>query len=213
VSDAFADDARLYLRSILPLVREVRPNDQVQGGVALRAYEGEVWVHPYLFRQVCRNGAVVAWATQSRHVEGLDQLATDVSAETLREAVRACCAADAFTTAAEAMRTAADVHADSILALIPLLSRWPAAQWVQLLVQIEDRFRNEGDLTRFGLMNAVTSLARDTRDPDLRWRLEELGGGVPVATTPTLPDDQAAAWLAGARPAPARKRRRAVTVG
>jgi transposase len=31
----------------------------------------------------------------------------------------------------------------------------------------------------FSLMNAVTSLARDERDPELRWRLEELGGAVP----------------------------------
>ena len=30
-------------------------------------------------------------------------------------------------------------------------------------------------------MNAVTSVARDTRDPELRWRLEEFGGGIPVA--------------------------------
>jgi hypothetical protein len=27
-------------------------------------------------------------------------------------------------------------------------------------------------------MNAITSLARDTRDPERRWRLEELGGGM-----------------------------------
>jgi hypothetical protein len=29
-------------------------------------------------------------------------------------------------------------------------------------------------------MNAVTSVARDTRDPELRWRLETFGGGIPV---------------------------------
>jgi hypothetical protein len=33
-------------------------------------------------------------------------------------------------------------------------------------------------------MNAVTAVARDTRDPGLRWHLEELGGGVPAAVTP-----------------------------
>jgi hypothetical protein len=43
-------------------------------------------------------------------------------------------------------------------------------------------------------MNAVTSVARDTQDPDLRWRLEELGGGLPVERCPTTdPDDVAAA--------------------
>jgi len=37
-------------------------------------------------------------------------------------------------------------------------------------------------------MNAVTSVARDTRDPELRWRLEELGGGIPAMLVPD-PDD------------------------
>jgi hypothetical protein len=30
----------------------------------------------------------------------------------------------------------------------------------------------------FGLVNAVTSVARDQKDPQVRWRLEELGGGI-----------------------------------
>ena len=34
-------------------------------------------------------------------------------------------------------------------------------------------------------MNAVTATARDTRDPDLRWRLEEFGGGIPALLKPT----------------------------
>jgi hypothetical protein len=33
-------------------------------------------------------------------------------------------------------------------------------------------------------MQAITSVARDSRDPDLRWELEELGGGVAAATSP-----------------------------
>jgi hypothetical protein len=38
----------------------------------------------------------------------------------------------------------------------------------------------------FGFMNAVTAVARDTRDPETRWRLEELGGAVPLVR-PTRP--------------------------
>ncbi len=45
-------------------------------------------------------------------------------------------------------------------------------------------------------MNAVTSVARDTRDPVTRWRLEELGGQIAV-TQPGAPvlDDGAAALI------------------
>jgi hypothetical protein len=38
-------------------------------------------------------------------------------------------------------------------------------------------------------MNAVTSLARDSRDPDDRWRLEELGGGIGARLRPQKPAD------------------------
>jgi hypothetical protein len=39
-------------------------------------------------------------------------------------------------------------------------------------------------------MNAITTTARETRDPETKWRLEELGGavaaGIEPETTPTL---------------------------
>jgi hypothetical protein len=46
------------------------------------------------------------------------------------------------------------------------------------------RYEQGQDRSRFGLMNAVTSAARDTRDPELRWGLEELGGGIPALRPP-----------------------------
>jgi hypothetical protein len=49
-----------------------------------------------------------------------------------------------------------------------------------IFAAILDRFFESRDESGFGLINAVTSVARDTSDPDLRWRLEELGGGIPV---------------------------------
>ena len=42
VLDAFDDGYRLFARSVLPRLEEVRPRDKVQGGVALRALETEV---------------------------------------------------------------------------------------------------------------------------------------------------------------------------
>ena len=57
------------------------------------------------------------------------------------------------------------------------------------------QFMREKDRSPIGLMNAVTSLARDTRDPDLRWRLEEFGGGVLARLAPAPDQDDAAAEL------------------
>jgi hypothetical protein len=53
---------------------------------------------------------------------------------------------------------------------------------------ILERFVEGRDTSRFGLMNAITSVARDTRDPEVRWRLEEMGGGIPAALSPTSDD-------------------------
>jgi len=30
------------------------------------------------------------------------------------------------------------------------------------------------------VLNAITALARDTADPEQKWNLEELGGGIPA---------------------------------
>jgi hypothetical protein len=192
VEDTFADATRLFARSILPARAEVRPADQVQGGVALRASEQGIWVHPYVFRQVCRNGAIMAHAIETRRLE-LPAFATPEEATTsVREAIRACGSPEAFTTAAQEMRSAVHTPADMALTMLPFLSRLSARQRAGILPAIMERFFADTDRSQFALMNAVTSLARDTPDPEMRWRLEELGGGIPAGRPPEYqPDDSA----------------------
>ena len=187
VSDTYDDGSRLLTRSILPFVREVRPNDQVQGGVALRAIEAEVWVHPYVFRQVCGNGAIMAHALQSQQVT-LEYLTFEDASAAVRGAIRACCVEEAFAEAAEGMRSSVTTEADLVLNLLPLLSHLRESAG-DVLSSILRRFMEEPSQSRFALGNAITAEARDTRDPDLRWRLEEFGGGVLVGASPRpIPD-------------------------
>jgi hypothetical protein len=61
--------------------------------------------------------------------------------------------------------------------------------------EIVRRFRDAGDRTAFGLMNAVTSIARDQDDPEVRWQLEKLGGGVPAMNFPHVRPDGSEAEL------------------
>jgi hypothetical protein len=192
VSDIFDDGVRLFVRSVLPLLREVRTADQVQGGVALRASEHDVWVHPYVFRLVCRNGAIMAHAIQTWHVEVHEFTTPQEGIELIREAIQACCDEEAFTGSVEEIRSAVLTPADMAINMLPMLSRLPAREATQMIRLIADRFVQEGDQSRFGLMNAVTSLARDTADPELRWRLEELGGAVPAGRSPVRQPDNSA---------------------
>lgn len=179
VSDVVADETRLFARSVLPWTREVREQDQLQGGVALRATDGQVWVHPYVFRQVCSNGAIMAQAVQSRRISDLAFLAPDEAESAVREAVRACCVEDALATFTADARSAIDVQADLALNLMSMMARVPEGEARRAFLEIIDRFLRDRDSSQFGLMNAVTSVARDTRDPETRWRLEELGGAIP----------------------------------
>jgi hypothetical protein len=193
VSDAFDDGSRLFARSVLPRTREVRKADKVQAGVALRAVEEGVSVHPYVFRLVCSNGAIIAHAAQTRHVRCEEFTPADEAADAVREAVRACCDEDAFAAAAREMQAGVQTPADVALHLMHFFTRLPEGVRQQLIDAVVERFSRDGDASRFGLMNAVTSLARDTHDPELRWRLEELGGGVPVGPVAPRPRSSAAA--------------------
>jgi hypothetical protein len=75
-----------------------------------------------------------------------------------------------------------------------MLSRLPsAASEIQQAI-IRQLFESR-DRSAFGLINAVTAVARDTRDPELRWRLEEFGGGVPALARDPRPQLDRAATL------------------
>ncbi len=93
------------------------------------------------------------------------------------------------------MRTACEVQANLALNLLPLLTRFAASTGPEVLSRVMDQFFREEDRSQFGLANAVTAVARDTRDPDTRWRLEELGGGIAAGIVPRPPVDAGrAAW-------------------
>jgi hypothetical protein len=91
-----------------------------------------------------------------------------------------------------------------VLTLMPMLTRGRTFSSA-LVRDIMDRFFQDEDRSGYGLINAITSLARDSDDPDTKWRLEELGGGIPALLRPSYPDKPRAALRAFARP---RARRR-----
>ncbi len=178
-SDCFDDGRRLFLRTVLPTVREVRPKDGVHGGVAVMVIDEDIRVCPYVFRKVCRNGAIMSQVTQVQQLRRRPVYDPAVEQE-LQEAVRTCCSADALAGAVGQMQSAAARDANRIVTLLPLL----AHASTNVVTLILERFKRDGDPSAFGLMNAVTSVARDETDPRTRWRLEELGGSIPALVPP-----------------------------
>ncbi len=205
VIDTFDDGQRLFTRSVLPHVELVRADDRVQGGVALRATGTEVWLHPYVFRLVCRNGAIIAQTLQTEHLKDLRGQEPEEAVRSVREAVEACCAEEAFTQTVQHMRTACEAQVDWALMMLPLLARHPATANSQFLSQIMSTFFRDGDQSRFGLVNAITATARDLSDPEARWNLEELGGRIATGEVPEA--------LSEPRRSPTTRRSEAVAVG
>jgi hypothetical protein len=189
VTDTFDDGARLFQRAVLPEEREVQHRDRVKGGVALRATEDDVWVHPYVFRQICSNGAIIARATQTRHIERSEFVSYDAAetelAGAVREAIQDCCSPEAFQTSADAMRSSINASVDMALNVASMFSRLPEEIRSEFFTRILDKFLKSSTHSRFDLMNAVTATARNVTNPEARWRLEELGGAIPFeAATP-----------------------------
>jgi len=191
VPDVYDDGERLFARAVLPAHADVQPGDRVRAGVAVRATGSEILVHPYTFRQVCSNGAIAAHALQTRRIERpqstevfVPTYEVAVALTELRVATRACADEEAFAAVAEEMRSASEVEADFMLQLLPALEHMPAHMLAHVVPEVFGRFVAGGDRSAFGLLNAVTSIARDVRDPETRWRLEELGGTVPARLGP-----------------------------
>lgn len=188
VRDAYDDGARLFLRSVLPATRDVRRNDRMQSGVALRMDAAQIGVHPYLFRLVCKNGAIWAHALQTVRIDYRAALSPEWVEVRLRDTIRACGSKEAFDVAVGEMRTTLDKQADVALNMMPLLSRLPPRQAQNAIAHIMGEYHRAEDRSLFGLMNAITAVARETADPETRWNLEEYGGGIP-ALLPFSPQD------------------------
>src|SRR5262245_14429667 len=71
-SEAVDDGSRLFARAVLVPEAQIRPNDSVAAGVALRAVDTEILIHPYTFRKVCTNGAIAARVTGTARIERVE---------------------------------------------------------------------------------------------------------------------------------------------
>lgn len=181
ISNAYDDGERLFGRSILPAERDVRRGDALRAGVAVLMGDREIRVHPYVFRKVCGNGAIMAQSVQTRRIAlPSDEDAHDRVVEEVRETIRACGEDEVFADGVAEIRSAVDREADFALTVLPMLDRLPEAVRVSMMGLIAGRFFGGAERSRYGLMNAITSLARDTSEPDLKWRLEEIGGRIPA---------------------------------
>ena len=193
-SDCYDDGDRLFIRSVLALTDDVAPGDTINGGIAVRAAGPSIFVHPYTMRQVCTNGAIMATATQSVRIErvahhGIVVPSYDIDAilSQFADAICACAAPEAFLQATNDMRASMHTSLNLGMHFLQMMNRLPVATGRELMHQVFAEMANDDEHTLFEYMNAITATARDTRDPEARWYLEEMGGSL-IARVQTSTD-------------------------
>ena len=88
VSDCYEDGRRVF-SAVDPARRAGgAARQQTQGGVAVMAADEEVCVRPYVFRQVCANGAIMAWALETRSIQRAGPDATAYEVEEVARPLR-----------------------------------------------------------------------------------------------------------------------------
>jgi Domain of unknown function (DUF932) len=187
---------RMYVKAVTDRVQcEVAPGDVVQAGVVITNSEvgvGRLAVQPLVFRLICKNGLIAAdHALRKTHVGRIldadenaltvfkdDTLRADDQAFFLkvRDVVEACVSEATFRLIAEKMQKTMGIRLTGdptktveVLANRNALNDDERSGVLRQLV-------SGGDLSGYGLVNAVTHYAEDVNDYDRATELEALGG-------------------------------------
>jgi hypothetical protein len=189
-------ETKMYLKVVTPRVEfEIAPGDVVQAGIVITNSEvghGMLSVQPLVYRLICSNGLIASdRALRKTHVgrtlqseqEAItvfrdDTLAADDKAFFLkvRDVVEAAVSEATFRQVAQKMQktlgiklTGDPVKAVEVLANRYTLNETERAGVLRHLIV-------EGDLSAYGLVNAVTHYSHDVKDYDRATEFEALGG-------------------------------------
>ena len=188
-------ESKMYLKAVNPrLTAEVVPGDIVQSGILITNSEvgmGSMSIQPLVYRLVCTNGMVVNDArTRKYHVGRGNEAAEDYtlySSETLaaddralllkvRDTVRAVVDQTRFERVIEMMREAKEAKITSTD--IPQMVELAAADYGLNKAEgsgVIDHLIRGGDLSLYGLSNAITRAAQDVESYDRSTEMESIG--------------------------------------
>lgn len=185
-------ESRMYIKIVNPrLEAEVQPGDIVQAGIVISNSEvglGSVRVMPLAYRLVCLNGMIVNDLGQrkyhiGREIEEAWELYSDETlyAEDtafllkLADIVRTAVDEARFGTVVDRLREAAQVR---MTAPVPQVVELTARQFGFTKTEesgILQHLIEGGDLTKYGLSNAVTRASQDAESYDRATAMEGVG--------------------------------------
>jgi hypothetical protein len=188
-------ERRMYIQALTPRIQgEVKKGDVVQAGIVISNSEvghGSVSISPLVYRLICLNGMIANdGRLRANHVGGRIEETEALYADDTRKAddraillkvrdhVRNAVDAVAFAKRVEAMSdlTTARVTGDPARVIEVLAKKIGATDGESsgLLRSLIEG----GDLSAWGLLNAVTAQAHSARDYDRSVEFEKMGGAL-----------------------------------
>ena len=189
-------ETKMYLKCVTPRLKvEMAPGDIVQAGVVVTNSEvghGTLSVQPLLFRLVCRNGLIASdRSLRKTHLgralgtddDGItvfkdDTLQADDRAFFLkvRDVVQAAVSEASFLQAAQKMQRTRQIPlvGDPVKTVEVLAQRYTLNDGER--TGVLRHLIEEGDLSGYGLVNAVTHYSQEVQDYDRATEMEVLGG-------------------------------------
>lgn len=191
-------DDRLYLKVVTPKVNyEVKKGDIVQGGIVLSNSEvgaGSIKIEPFFYRLVCTNGMISAEAAMRRYHVGRataevenafevfkdDTLLADDKAFMLkmRDSITAAFEQSRFERLLQPMLESTERRIerpiDKVVEVVSKKYSFTDTESGGIL----NLLAAGGDLSQWGLANAITAMANDEKNYERATQFERFGGDV-----------------------------------
>lgn len=188
-------ERKMYIKALTPRIEgEITKGDVVQAGLVIQNSEigaGSLQISPLIYRLVCENGMITSDAVRRYHVgRRVEEGSLDIYADdTLRADDEAF-----WRVARDHVKAAVDItrfrqHVERLREATGEKITGDPAETVTLLqseMKLSDTERGGvlryliegGDLSRYGLANAVTRYSQESDDYDRATELEAVGGQV-----------------------------------
>jgi len=199
IQSANLTDTNLYIQVVSPRIQDmVKVNDIVQAGIMVSNSEiglGAVRVEPLVWRLKCLNGMVLSETLRKAHIgrklgeDGYvdtkyfqqETIAADMKAfmMTVRDMVKAAVSdVSLFQAGVEKLKVASGIpisgKLESVIENVTTRFSFSADEKDQMFKNLI----SDGDLTRWGLANAITAVGREVENADRAAFLERTGGNI-----------------------------------
>ncbi len=191
-------DTKLYIKALFPKIeREIKEGDVVQSGLVISNSEigaGSLAIQPLVFRLVCANGMIAADHAMKKYHTGRTAKGGEEAYEIFRDETLQADDKALWLKVQDLVRAAMDsAKFEMIVSRLQeatghKIRQDPvkAIELVQKRYSLTDGERGSvlthliegGDLSQYGLMNAVTRTSQDAPSYERATQLEQLGGQI-----------------------------------